>query len=103
MNKLLQFALDNPGTTSWHISPTMQDARAAYSAAAITLAEKVRKTLPNRGLTLNNGSAILFVAYDMGRVYQRLMGENLDAVFMDRVTVDAAIGPMLYKATIFTN
>jgi hypothetical protein len=100
MNKLLQFALDNPGTTSWHISPTMQDARAAYSAAAITLAEQVRKTQPDRSLVLNNGSVVAFLVNDSGNLYVRLLGHKPNAVQCDRTLLGEELLPLIDTSTV---
>ena len=100
MNKLLQFALDNPGTTAWHISPTMSEARAAYSAAAIMLAEKVRKAQVDRSLVLNNGSVVAFVVNDPQTLYPRLCGLHPGAIHCERTELGQELLPLIDASTI---
>lgn len=100
MNKLLQFALDNPGTTTWHIAPTMSDSRAAYSAAAIMLAEKVRKAQVDRSLVLNNGSVVAFLVNDSGNLYTRLLGQKPNAIMCDRTALGQELLPLIDASTV---
>lgn len=86
MNDLIKLALDKPGSVTWLISRTVDDAREAFRAARIDLAENVRRISPNeRMLVLNNGSSITFKWYDMESLYSASRGVVLDAVKLDGV------------------